>query len=273
MSLAATFLFSLVAVLLIAAAAAIMLTDRRRQLRKLLALRTERDKARAAAAAAIRTLRLAAIELRAPATTLLGHADRLRADGIGAEPVATISAIAGQVLDLADDLQHHALADASGRVLRDEPTGLTVLLQDAVAAAQASLGPSRRSWRLPPDIAEVELIADRRAVAQILARVLGSAVRYSRHDDWIEISLDVTDERFALIVADEGTGVAAVEGAGVPGRPDSRGLGLGLALARVLMEAHGGGLTIEVAQSVGTRVTLDFPITRLVRPALASAVA
>lgn len=271
MGLAATLLFSLFAILLIAVAAAVMLTDRRRQLRKLRLVRAERDRARKTAADAIRTLRLAAIELRGPATALLGHAEGLSAQGVAGEPAAAISAIAGQVLDLADDLQHHALADATGRVLREERTPLAPLLQEAVTAAQASLGPSRRNWRLPADIGAIDLLVDRRALAQVLARVLGNAVRFSHHDDWIDIATDTRDDRFALIVADEGSGHAASEGAGVAGRPDSRGLGLGLALARVLMEAHGGMLTIEVAPSVGTRVTLDFPITRLVRetPALA----
>jgi signal transduction histidine kinase len=190
---------------------------------------------------------------------------------------ATIAAIAQQMLDLADDLQHHALADAASRVLCDEPTPLAAMLHDAVAAVQASLQPSRRHWRLPPELAApqlhapefdaIEVIADRRALAQILARVLGSAARFSRQDDWIDIAFEVAGDRFALIVADEGNGLAATNGAGVPGRADSRGLGLGLALARVLMQALGGALRVEAVPSVGTRVTLDFPLSRLVRAA------
>lgn len=261
-------LLLLLAALLIGGAA-LTLAHRRRALRERHALQAERDRARAAAAAAIRTLRLAAIELRGPATTLLGHADRLRAEG--ANSGATIRAIVGRVLDLADDLQHHALGDASGRVLHAEPAQLAPLLADAVAAVDASLGPSRRHWRLPADSETVELIVDRRAMAQILARVLGNAARFSRHDDWIDISFEVSKDRFSLIVADEGDGAAA-EGAGVAGQADSRGLGLGLALARVLTEAHGGELAIEATPSVGTLVALRFPVERLVRRVVSEAV-
>ena len=258
------FLLGLTLALLIAAAG---IVDRRRQHRLVLAAGAERGRARAGEAEAVRALRLAAIELRGPATTLLGHADRLCADGVGVPAGTTIGAIARQMLDLADDLQHHALTDAASRMLREEPTRLAAMLHDAVAAVQAGLKPSRRHWRLPPELDAIEVIADRRALAQILARVLGSAARFSRHDDWIDIAFDVAGDRFALIVADEGNGLAATDGAGAPGRADSRGLGLGLALARVLMQAHGGGLLVEAVPSVGTRVTLDFPMTRLVRGA------
>jgi signal transduction histidine kinase len=168
------------------------------------------------------------------------------------------------MLDLADDLQHHALADAASRVLRDEPTLLDAALHDAVATVEASLAPGRRHWRLPPELDGIEVIADRRALAQILARVLGCAARFSQHDDWIDIAFELTTDRFALIVADEGSGLAATDAAGTPGQADTRGLGLGLALARVLMQAHGGTLLVEAVPSVGTRVTLDFPLTRLV---------
>lgn len=237
----------------------------RRQVCALAAAHAERDRARAAAAAALRTVRLAAIELRGPATALLGHADRLRADGMGPEPMASIGAIAGMVLDLADDLQHHALAEASDRVLHPEPIDLAALLRDAVAAVTAGLGPSRRHWRLPAALDGITVLVDRRAMAQILARVLGNAARFSRHDDWIDISVETADGQFTLVVADEGSGVAAAAGVGAPGQRDSRGLGLGLALARVLMQAHGGALAIEAAPAIGTRVTLAFPATRVVQ--------
>jgi len=272
MGVAVTPLLGLLAGLLSAAATIIVFRDRRRHMRKLRVAEAERDRAGTAAAAAIRTLRLAAMELRPPATALLGHIDQLRASQLGAEAATRMTAIASQILDLADDLQHHALADASVRVLQEQPLPLASLLDAAVATAQASLGPSRRHWRLPANIAAITLIVDRRAMVQILARVLGCAVRFTHHDDWIDISVEIMDDRFALIVADEGTGHVVGAGAGIAGAIDSRGLGLGLTLARVLMEAHGGLLMIEATPSVGTRVTLDLPIARLVRTAPAMAV-
>lgn len=302
----------LAAALLVAAAVAACIADRRRLKRALREAITQRDRVLADERGAIRALHLAAIELRGPATTLLGHADRLCADagpgktgegenhdrqnGIGQNGTgqngtgqngfhqngvhqnairqnaaaigATIGAIAHQMLDLADDLQHHALADAASRMLREEPTRLAVALRDAITVVQSGLEPSRRQWLLPPDIDAIELLVDRRALGQILARVLSNAARFSRLDDWIDISFEFDGDHFVLLVADEGIGVVAAGHAGTPGLADSRGLGLGLALARVLMEAHGGALRVEAVPSVGTRVRLEFPIKCLLGMAL-----
>ncbi len=270
--------------LLVAAAMVACFAECRRLTRVVRATEAQRDGVLADERAAIRALRLAAIELRGPATTLLGHADRLCAgvgprenrdsqnrdgqnrDGQnGTTMGATIGAIAHQMLDLADDMQHHALADAASRVLDEEPTRLAVVLRDAITVVGSGLEPSRRQWLLPPDIDAIELLVDRRALGQILVRVLGSAARFSRLDDWIDISFEVDGDHFVLIIADEGIGLVAAGHAGTPGPADSRGLGLGLTLARVLMEAHGGALQVEAVPSVGTRVRLHFPMPRLLR--------
>jgi signal transduction histidine kinase len=61
---------------------------------------------------------------------------------------------------------------------------------------------------------------------------------------------------------------APIAGAGVALAADSRGIGLRLAVARDLMEAHGGRLEVEALPKVGSRVSLIFPVARL-RPASA----
>jgi signal transduction histidine kinase len=68
----------------------------------------------------------------------------------------------------------------------------------------------------------------------------------------------------ALVVEDEGVGFAASgAGGGVALAADSRGIGLRLALARSLMEAHGGRLEVEALAKVGSRISLIFPAARL----------
>ncbi len=212
-----------------------------------------RDRALAAEQAAIRTLRLTAIELRTPAMTLLGYADRLTqvhpadADGDLAVHSAAIAGGAMAVLNLADELQDHAVGSPAARVLRPEALALMPMLRDSIVAIDATLGPSRRQWRLAPDLAAIRLHADRRALTQILTRVLGNAARLSRDRDWIDIRTLPNEDGLTVVIEDEGAGLpACLDRAPSPAaHPASRGFGLGLALARTLMAAHGGSLTVE----------------------------
>lgn len=226
-----------------------------------------RDRAVAAEQAAIRTLRLTAIELRTPAMTLLGYADRLtlaHPAGAGGDLAIHSAAIAGgamAVLNIADELQDHAVGSPAARVLRPETLVLAPMLRDSIVAIDAMLGPSRRQWRLAPDLAAIRLHADRRALTQILTRVLGNAARLSRDRDWIDIRALPNEDGLTIVIEDEGAGLPACLDM-APGRaahPASRGFGLGLALARTLMAAHGGALTVESTAQVGSRVMLTFP--------------
>jgi two-component system cell cycle sensor histidine kinase PleC len=227
-------------------------------------------RAQAAERAAIRTLRLAAGELRVPAMTLLGYADRLSQNPFaagGGELATHSAAIAGatmQVLDLADGLQDLTVGEPSSRVLRPENLALEPMLLDAMAAVDAMLGPTRRHWRLAPGIA-IRLQVDRRALAQVLARVLGNAARLSRDRDHIGISAVTTENGVNILVEDEGAGLPAGADvvAGSFGAASSRGVGLGLALARTLMAAHGGTLNIQSTSQVGSLVVLTFPLSCL----------
>ena len=226
--------------------------------------RAERDRATIAEAAMTRVLRLSVTDLRADAMRLLGHAEKmnLQMPEPSADMTGVLAAIR-QILELADDMQDHAVPGASTRRLELETLDLQPLLADAIEAVTATLGPSERHWRIARAVRECGLITDRRAMAQVLGRVLGNAARHSRHGDWIDISVERHGRGLTLIVEDEGAGLMAVQRTTPSDAPNSRGLGLGLVLARVLMEAQGGYLTVESTARVGTKVSLGFPPDRV----------
>jgi signal transduction histidine kinase len=240
--------------------------------RRLSAALAERDAAMAAAAATERLLRLATNDFRAPALALMSHADQLvRGCPDPARHGGAISAIAEQLLGVADALQDHALPGAQPPVLRKETLCVGEVLADAIAGVSGALEPGRRHWRVSPDLDGRKLFADRRALNQILLRVLTNAVRLSRHDDWIDISCVASPGGLTLVVADEGHGLVGLDPPWSEDQPDNRGLGLGLSLARALMVAHGGTLTVESTARVGARVTLHFPAERVTAPDLIAA--
>ncbi len=240
-------------------------------------LRQRLDEAGQQSAALRRLLRLAADEVRLPAMVLRGHAERL---GTAPGPVASgIAGLATQMLALGDELQDQLGAEEVH--LREEPFPLAALLDEAIIAVGATLGPSARHFKLDPGLASLRLYADRRAMRHILTRVLASAARYTSNGDRIDIRTATGPGGFVLTIADEGAGIVALDGGQarempsfeVPGgnetRPieprglEMRGLGLGLALARRLVLAHGGMLTIESRQLIGTEVAIRLPGERL----------
>ena len=120
----------------------------------------------------------------------------------------------------------------------------------------------------PP--APISLIADRRALKQVLLNLLTNAIKFTPAGGTVVVAFHSDGEFAKLCVRDTGIGIPADE---LPrlGRPFEQvcgdpmlaksGTGLGLALVRALVEKHGGTMRIESEEGVGTEVTVDFPLT------------
>jgi len=118
-----------------------------------------------------------------------------------------------------------------------------------------------------PDLPEVPLDAD--AVGQALANLVDNAIKYSGERRVLRVEAALRDGHLAVAVADEGMGIPAGEQERIfekfyrIGRSETqgrRGSGVGLALVRHIMEAHGGRVTVESQPSRGSRFTLWFPL-------------
>ncbi len=199
----------------------------------------------------LRLLRAAGIGVRNQGMALLGQSELcLRKDAV------EWAAIAGRLMELADDMQDHASPLPESRILTPELTDVGVLVAQCVEMISSTLRPSRRLWRLAPELTNYPLYVDHRALALVLLRVLSNAARATRHLDWIEISLEITADSVILIVQDEGNGLLVPTSTQIN---DRRGLSLGLATARSLVEAHGGRLDFESVPGVGARVEITLP--------------
>ena len=224
----------------------------------------ERDRALAAEATASRLTRVWAADMRAATMTLQGHAEECVARCAEQPAQAGLAAALRELVALTDDLQDQIGLPTAPRGLSLSKVPLEPAVRDAIALVANALAPGQRRWRLDPGLAGYTLEVDGRALSQVLQRVLGNAARHSRAGDWIEIGVELRHDGLALVVEDEGTGLCAPHQLAPPGQPESRGLGLGLGLARRLMEAHGGSLAMQAVARVGTRVVLRFPAVRVV---------
>jgi signal transduction histidine kinase len=125
--------------------------------------------------------------------------------------------------------------------------------------------------------------ADERRLRQILINLLSNAVKFTPEGGQIRVSSALANGGLAVCVSDSGIGMAPedIPKAMTPfGQVDSKvrrrqeGTGLGLPLAKHLVELHGGTFAIDSTINVGTTVTFVLPPERILasRPAPARAV-
>lgn len=153
--------------------------------------------------------------------------------------------------------------DSGHAPLNLRPCQLMQLVEDIVAA-HPSCG--RIRTRLTP----VEINADELRLRLLLKNLLDNACHYSRDSDaWVEVRLQRGAGKAVIEVEDRGSGIAAED---LPRlteafyRPDDArrretgGYGLGLYLCQLIVDAHGGQITIESEPGRGTRVIVSLPL-------------
>ena len=112
------------------------------------------------------------------------------------------------------------------------------------------------------------VLADPRRVEQILTNLLANAAKYAPADTIVRITVERSGEELIVSVQDEGPGVpeAARQRIFEPfvrlrqGQTSVPGQGLGLAMCRLLVDAHGGQIWIESCPAGGTDVRFTLPI-------------
>ncbi|QDJ10838.1 Histidine protein kinase [Roseomonas mucosa] len=231
-----------------------------------------------ALAAQRRHLGILARELTRPGLELLTLSERLAqhpdltvSTSLYLQTIGRLRSGAAHLLNLADEtgdsLAEHQAAQGQGRHLAEEPLRLGEVFQEALAEVQRPMGEGMRLWRIDPEVENIVLLGDRRALGRVLFQVLARAVRDTGMGDCIAIHVRHQPGRFALVVEDEGHGAAVGDlGDTMVTRAGTRGLELGLATSRDLLHAHGGDLMVEAMSGIGSRVWMTLPEHRLLAP-------
>ena len=196
-------------------------------------------------------------ELRSPLTSIKGSAATLMRSLSTLDAAETqqflriIDNQADHILDLIGELLDAARIDAGVLSVSPEPSDMAVLVDRAVGIFQSGGGRGNVSVDLPPDLPRV--LADRRRIEQVLTNLLTNAARHSPESSVILVSAAMEGVHVAVSVADDGVGVSAerlpylfrrffrAEG----DEQDGVGAGLGLAVCKGIVEAHGGRIRAE----------------------------
>ncbi len=226
-------------------------------------------------------------ELRTPLNAIIGFSEVINTGMFGPLSVryreyggyvlnsgVHLLALINEILDLSK-------LEAGKLELQDQDVDLSFVVRDALrlVEAQAEKSKIQLSEAMKGDIPLIR--GDERRLRQILINLLANAVKFTPEGGRVRISIFRREAELAIEVSDTGIGMASEQ---IPkalepfGQIESKvsgkyeGTGLGLPLAKRLIELHGGTLTIESKPNVGTRVTVTVPPERIVaRPYMVAA--
>lgn len=216
-------------------------------------------------------LRDLAHEFRTPLTTVRGYVEAL-ADGVvrpGPDTTDTLDAELSRVERLVDDIAIVSRAEERQLQLRLRPTPAGELVTATVAAAASAYeaGGVALVPEVEPGLPPVAVDADR--MQEVLANLLDNALRHTPTGGRATVAARRHDQAVELVVTDDGAGLAAEHLPRVferfyradDGRARARGgSGIGLAIARALVEAHGGRIRAEsVGPGRGSTFTVTLP--------------
>ena len=169
---------------------------------------------------------------------------------------------------LVDDLQTLSLAEAGQLPLHPTRFLLADLLTDAAAGFESRAAAQGVDLRVDLPDPSPKLNADYDRLIQVLANLLTNALRHTPEKGSITLRGETTDDGVRITVSDTGAGISPEDlpyifdrfWRGDKSRTRTEGSsGLGLAITKQLVLAHGGTITAESELGVGTRFIIELP--------------
>jgi len=212
-------------------------------------------------------------DLRTPLASLRAAAEAL-SDGVVTEPttvaryLSSIQAEAERLASLIDDLFELSQIDAGNLRLTIEPTHIADMITDTLESMghQARRKGVQLSGRAQPDLPTV--LADPHKIQRVILNLVQNAIRHTPADGSIALEARELEEAVAVSVTDTCGGIKPRDidrlfepfYRGDPARHrDGGGAGLGLSIAKGIVEAHGGRIWVENAPTKGCRFFFTLP--------------
>ncbi len=209
-------------------------------------------------------LRTPLTSIRAAVTTLASAPDlpeTEKADLLAVvdEESARLDRLIGQAVEMAE-------LDAESVTVHRQPQDIQELMETTVEELRPLLRGRRFEMQVPEDMPRVPM--DRELVGRALRHILENAIRYSPPESPVVLAASLEPDRLLLSIADHGPGIDPAEQLfvfdkfyrGREHRTSIKGSGMGLAIARAILEAHGGGITLFSIPGTGSRFTLWLPL-------------
>ena len=214
-------------------------------------------------------------ELRTPLNAIIGFSEMMQRQLLG--PIGTpkyLDYITGiresgeHLLDLISDILDMSKIEAGKYELDLEELNINKIIPLAVHMMEGRAQEGR--IRITSEISKenMQIVADRRAIMQIILNLLSNAVKFTKPGGSVKVECLPREEYVCIRVTDTGIGIPAnkidvvtrpFEQAASSYTRNHEGTGLGLSITKDLIELHGGNLHIESTVGVGTTVTIRLP--------------
>lgn len=209
-------------------------------------------------------------DLRTPLSIILGYAEALNDGKLPgtSEMYAAMHGEAQHLQRLIDDLRTLSLADAGELPLTRVQIPPRTLLDRIASAYRVRAEQAQVALRVTaaPDLPSLDVDPDR--MAQVLRNLIDNALRYTQPGGQITLAAEQENSIVRLYVRDTGAGIAPEDLPYVFERfyrgdkvrqKENGASGLGLAIAKSLVEAHGGSISVESVLGQGTSFTIAIP--------------
>jgi two-component system sensor histidine kinase BaeS len=209
-------------------------------------------------------------DLRSPLTVIGGYVESMR-DGVlkpTPERLDTIHAEVMHLQRLVEDLRTLSQADAGELELNREPMAPLALLERMAKSYNQMAAQKKVTLEVQAqaNLPEIRLDPDR--MAQVFGNLIGNSLRYTPEGGHILLTAGQEKDAMAFHVQDNGQGISAEALPYIfnrfyradPARSQGGESGLGLAIARSIVEAHGGSISAESEGGKGTKIKLVFPL-------------
>ncbi len=220
-------------------------------------------------------------ELRTPLNAIIGFSEMMLKHTFGPvghdkydEYLNDMHLSARHLLDIINEVLDMSKIEAGKMELDESEVDVGGLIKSVMrmVASRAFGSDLKMETSIAPNLPR--LYADERLVRQILINLITNAVKFSRKGGKVNVEAhEMKDGEMEVVVIDEGVGIAkekiarALEPFGqVSDNPEDarhQGTGLGLPLAKAMIELHGGEMALESEEGKGTKVYVRFPRRRV----------
>jgi K+-sensing histidine kinase KdpD len=210
-------------------------------------------------------------ELRTPLTSIIGFITTLLSDDVKWSEteqqsfLEVINEESQKLKELVEQLLDVSRLQAGMLSIHPSKQTVQTILSTAAAQLDALTVHHKLMLDVPDDLPPI--LADEQRIAQVLVNLVDNAAKYSPPETRITISAQLYDHSVQFSVSDEGKGIPseayhqvfeAFHQLGRDSVPE-KGVGLGLAICKALIEAHGGKIWIEGSGRSGTTISFTLP--------------